>query len=760
LDRFPIEKLTALVQKVLPIVYDDTLTIYELMGKVTAKVNEVIESVNAYFDEDIETVIGNILLDWYDSGKLGEIINQTLFDSKADKSYVDQTLSTTLQYIDEKFYLMDDELHGLESEVHSFHINVKENYNVLGDGVTDDTLEIQRALDELPDGGLLFFPKGTYLVSKNTLLPDFPQNDQPCLLLRGKKHVALMGQGAVFKVNVHAQGILETQLCSDVEIKGLKFEGYGSFPAIDPISGYGEKGSTAGGYNTAGFWSYYKNNSYDTTERIFTGGGTWGSFGGGYIGNISYGLFIHRECERINVKCCEAYGFNYSGFGVGGNVNNVPENLNYGDSSHIHFEKCYGHDNYSSNFDTCKSEFVTFKDCFSKDSGHPDASKEHTYVDPGYGYQLKGSIFGLAKHTTIRDCVSINDKRKGIDAHAGRGFTCEDNVIIGSWINGISYASTDPQQLATDYNISHNSIYNVGAGKNPGAPISVGGLNKTNYTKANALALGKIKDNLIKDCFSVYGLIHVDTFDILHVTGNQIVGVMPEADRTGRVNASGPYGIYFGYSTPDELNYMGVCANNIIDSDGSPDMIGGIIARNIDAGHVSGNLVKLVNDTADFGIRVWASDRLNVNNNSVILGNVGLAYDLTTNGSILGNQSVGGSSQDTPLMGVTIGVRLSYLDGVETQTWFSGKQFVESIVDDVNGVRFNLINVPNGIKPSASIKPAADNGLSSVSTWADYLYVRQVSAAYVVFGTRAARNGTRITYDNYYNGGIDIEITI
>lgn len=44
------------------------------------------------------------------------------------------------------------------------------NYGAKGDGVTDDSSAIQRALDELKtSGGIIFFPEGTYLLKSNVL---------------------------------------------------------------------------------------------------------------------------------------------------------------------------------------------------------------------------------------------------------------------------------------------------------------------------------------------------------------------------------------------------------------------------------------------------------------------------------------------------------------------------------------------------------------------------------------------------------------
>ena len=44
-------------------------------------------------------------------------------------------------------------------------LNVRENKNVYADGVHDDTKALQACLDELKDGGTVYFPDGTYLLS-------------------------------------------------------------------------------------------------------------------------------------------------------------------------------------------------------------------------------------------------------------------------------------------------------------------------------------------------------------------------------------------------------------------------------------------------------------------------------------------------------------------------------------------------------------------------------------------------------------------
>ncbi len=49
-------------------------------------------------------------------------------------------------------------------------VNVKD-FGALGDGSQDDTLAIQMALSSIPTGGILFFPIGFYVITKNVWVP-------------------------------------------------------------------------------------------------------------------------------------------------------------------------------------------------------------------------------------------------------------------------------------------------------------------------------------------------------------------------------------------------------------------------------------------------------------------------------------------------------------------------------------------------------------------------------------------------------------
>lgn len=83
----PLSKLHVWFQNVLPTVYDSaSLSIYEAMGKVMYKLNEVIDLVNLLEANapNIEKIVIDTLNLWLDDGTLANIINNDVLNNKAD----------------------------------------------------------------------------------------------------------------------------------------------------------------------------------------------------------------------------------------------------------------------------------------------------------------------------------------------------------------------------------------------------------------------------------------------------------------------------------------------------------------------------------------------------------------------------------------------------------------------------------------------------------------------------------------------------
>jgi len=50
-------------------------------------------------------------------------------------------------------------------------IDVREKFGALGDGVADDSVAIQKALDSVPERGIIYFPTGSYRITRSLNLP-------------------------------------------------------------------------------------------------------------------------------------------------------------------------------------------------------------------------------------------------------------------------------------------------------------------------------------------------------------------------------------------------------------------------------------------------------------------------------------------------------------------------------------------------------------------------------------------------------------
>jgi parallel beta-helix repeat protein len=106
-------------------------------------------------------------------------------------------------------------------------VSVKD-FGAVGNGVTDDTEEIQAAIDAVsaaPLGGILHFPDGTYLVGTLTVGPS----------------VTLLGAGATLKAKTGSNSIIRITGNKDITISGFIFDALNltlaGLPAQDAGSG-------------------------------------------------------------------------------------------------------------------------------------------------------------------------------------------------------------------------------------------------------------------------------------------------------------------------------------------------------------------------------------------------------------------------------------------------------------------------------------------------------------------------------------------
>ena len=185
----------------LPTAFDETPTMLEKVNKLIEFLNKVVEHTNNFTDfveellktygdfinenignmwesiedlrndweevkewllnEGLKEEVANILNEWLSDGTLADIINEEVFNMKADKTYVDEIN----EVVQENKNILD-----------SKEINVKFPRNGLvgakGDGVTNDYQNIQTIIDYVGlTGGTVFFPDGDYLIGSPLNIP-------------------------------------------------------------------------------------------------------------------------------------------------------------------------------------------------------------------------------------------------------------------------------------------------------------------------------------------------------------------------------------------------------------------------------------------------------------------------------------------------------------------------------------------------------------------------------------------------------------
>lgn len=127
-----VDPTRAFCQKVLPLVYDESLSYMEMVCKMSTKVNELIENNNnlpEYIHAEIETKFNNYI------------------NSEDFKNMIIQYIMKNYNYIGVKWY------------------------GAIGDGEHDDTSAIQNVIDDF-NGFTIFLQKGKYKITSPLLLPN------------------------------------------------------------------------------------------------------------------------------------------------------------------------------------------------------------------------------------------------------------------------------------------------------------------------------------------------------------------------------------------------------------------------------------------------------------------------------------------------------------------------------------------------------------------------------------------------------------
>jgi parallel beta-helix repeat protein len=326
----------------------------------------------------------------------------------------------------------------------SQYISVKD-FGAVGDGVADDTVAIQSAIDGSPDGAEICFQAGAvYKVTKNTgFLPAvYTANDQPCLSIYQRTGLRLNGQGATLRVGVHAQGILDILDSEWITVENFNIEGSGNFPPLDGTTGRSEKGTvTEGYYNASSVANGPPRNNSQNTTTFSTGGyggafpqysggtaATWGAWeGGGFITNYGNGIFVDDGSTDITIQNNEIYGFNGNGIQIN---SQLTETYGWVAPDRVRVMDNYIHSNYNSGVEYHSVNDLLITGNFINDNGHPDASVTDASIDPGYGVASNNGTPPV--RVTITENHFLSNKRKGVDAHSAVSMNVSNNIVFNS----------------------------------------------------------------------------------------------------------------------------------------------------------------------------------------------------------------------------------------------------------------------------------------------------------------------------------------
>lgn len=161
LGREDLKPFKAWFQKTLPLVYDDSLTYQELLYKLIAKINEVVESQNQTNENFDELYALFIQLKEYVDNYFKNLDVQEEINNKLDEMAADGTLDKIIN--EQIFGELNDRIDKLEKSG-GVVVSVKK-WGAVGDGVTDDTTAFITCFNEITENNILYIPHGIYVIN-------------------------------------------------------------------------------------------------------------------------------------------------------------------------------------------------------------------------------------------------------------------------------------------------------------------------------------------------------------------------------------------------------------------------------------------------------------------------------------------------------------------------------------------------------------------------------------------------------------------
>ncbi len=126
-------------QKVLPLVYDDSLSYYEVLCKVAQKLNETVEFVNNALNQPIEDLVLEVMNRWLNDGTFEQLINQEIFGKiQADIAQLQTDMTSTVKSVSD----LQSELTNFKNSINTQITEINQSINGLETLTTDHTSKI------------------------------------------------------------------------------------------------------------------------------------------------------------------------------------------------------------------------------------------------------------------------------------------------------------------------------------------------------------------------------------------------------------------------------------------------------------------------------------------------------------------------------------------------------------------------------------------------------------------------------------------
>ena len=421
--------------------------------------------------------------------------------------------------------------------------NVKD-FSAKGNGATDDTLAIQRAIDAAAKagGGQVYVPSGTYIVSGR---------DEPgdgCLML--KNNVQLYGDGMGKTVIKVADG-------SDTKITGVIRSAYGEQNhdfGISDLTIDGNRANTTGkidgwfnGY-IPGKAGHDSNVTIDSVE----------------VKNCSgYGFDPHEQTFNLVLKDSKAHGNGLDGFVADYLVNSTFVNNTSYDNDRHGFNVVTSTHNFTMRDNTAYSNGSTGIVLQRGDEDIPAPNDVQISGGSVYGNNAEGILVKLVHDVTISGVDIHDNARSGV-----RLYGSSDVELLNNTIERNSLAVTSPEVVIQSYDDTRGASGDYFSGSdNLIRGNTIVGSDRSTYGVAEVDEKGTDRNTLIDNNIS-----HVSRGDTaLYGDGSTVSG----GDGDGNGNLLGTSGNDNLLGTGANETLMGYAGKDVVNGAGGSDVLVG-----------------------------------------------------------------------------------------------------------------------------------------------------------------------------------------